>query len=82
MVGLRVDRKLESIRAGTYRPSDFIIADAKDGEMGGGIQVAGPVRDPKTGMTDGQKPYSAYREAIVEMTQADPVKPMRWPSWS
>lgn len=30
----RLDEKLARIRAGTYRASDFIIADAKDGDMG------------------------------------------------
>ncbi len=76
MGDLRVDRKLESIRSGNYRPSDFIIADAKDGEMGGGIRVAGPARDAKTGKTDGFKPYAAYRAAIEEMTRADLVDVM------
>ncbi len=76
MGGLRVDRKLASIRSGNYRPADFIIADAKDGEMGGGIRVAGPARDPKTGVADGFKSYAAYREAIAEMTRADLVDVM------
>ena len=73
---LRVDRKLESIRGGTYRPTDFIIADAKDGEMGGGIHVAGPAREPKTGAVDGFKPYAVYNKAIAEMTRADLVDVM------
>ena len=76
MAGLRLDRKLENIRAGNYRPTDFIIADAKDAEMGGGIHVAGPSRDPKTGATVGQKPYSAFAEAIKEMTRSDLVDVM------
>ena len=76
MAGLRLDRKLEKIRAGDYRPTDFIIADAKDAEMGGGIQVAGPARDPKTGVTDGLKPYPTYSEAIREMTRSDLVDVM------
>ena len=40
-----LDRKLASIRQGTYAPADFIIADAKDGDMGGGITVFGPADD-------------------------------------
>ncbi len=76
MADLRLDRKLESIRAGNYRPSDFIIADAKDPEMGGGIEAAGPARDPKTGVTDGFKPYPTFREAIAEMTKSDLVDVM------
>ena len=32
-----LDTKLKKIRRGKYKPSDFIIADAKDADMGGGI---------------------------------------------
>lgn len=38
----RLDRKLEAIRAGRYRPDDFIIADAKDADMAFGVLAAGP----------------------------------------
>jgi hypothetical protein len=34
---LRLDKKLQNIRAGRYTRSDFIIADAKDGDMGSGV---------------------------------------------
>ncbi len=40
-----LDAKLASIRRGEYRPQDFIIADAKDGDMGGGIAAFGPAPD-------------------------------------
>ena len=40
-----LDRKLARIREGTYSPADFIIADAKDGDMGGGITAFGPAGD-------------------------------------
>jgi DhnA family fructose-bisphosphate aldolase class Ia len=42
----RLDDKLARIVAGRYRPSDFIIADAKDGDMGPSISIAslGPHR--------------------------------------
>ena len=33
----RLREKLSQIRAGNYKPADFIIADAKDADMGGGI---------------------------------------------
>jgi len=42
----RLDDKLSRIRAGAYRRADFIIADAKDADMGGGAQCAGPARQP------------------------------------
>jgi len=40
----RLDTKLARILAGQYRPSDFIIADAKDPDMGPSIGSAGPHR--------------------------------------
>ncbi|MCY4453219.1 MAG: hypothetical protein OXC01_14810 [Immundisolibacterales bacterium] len=40
-----LDRKLARIRQGSYTPADFIIADAKDGDMGGGITAFGPKAD-------------------------------------
>lgn len=50
----RLDEKLARIAAGQYRPSDFIIADAKDGDMGPSITSCGPRRAP-----DGS--WSRYR---------------------
>lgn len=41
----RLDEKLASIRAGTYTKRDFIIADAKDGDMGPSLTSTGPKRD-------------------------------------
>jgi hypothetical protein len=40
----KLDEKLARIRAGKYKPSDFIIADAKDGDMGSGVLGAAPKR--------------------------------------
>lgn len=40
----KLDRKLANIRAGRYKPTDFIIADAKDGDMGAGITATGFVQ--------------------------------------
>jgi hypothetical protein len=41
----RAEQKLERIRAGEYRRTDFLIADAKDSDMGPSMSWAGPVRD-------------------------------------
>ena len=41
----RLDTKLAKIRAGNYKKGDFIIADAKDGDMSNPIPGTGPVRD-------------------------------------
>ena len=37
----RMDTKLRNIREGRYKPADFIIADAKDGDAGAGVTCAG-----------------------------------------
>ncbi|MFO1039246.1 MAG: hypothetical protein U1E45_20575 [Geminicoccaceae bacterium] len=40
----RLDQKLARIRAGHYKRADFIIADAKDGDMGPSLTSTGPHR--------------------------------------
>jgi len=37
-----LDIKLKTIRDGNYKPADFIIADAKDGDMAMGMAAPGP----------------------------------------
>jgi hypothetical protein len=51
---MRLDEKLARIRAGQYARADFIIADAKDGDMGPSLTATGPKRAP-----DGE--WSRYR---------------------
>lgn len=58
----RLSQKLGRIRGDTYQPQDFIIADAKDGDMGGGAGATGI--DPETGLA---YPASVYRSAMKEM---------------
>jgi DhnA family fructose-bisphosphate aldolase class Ia len=41
----RLDEKLARIRAGRYTPRDFIIADAKDPDMGPSLTATGPLRE-------------------------------------
>jgi hypothetical protein len=41
---VRLDDKLARILSGAYRRSDFIIADAKDPDMGPGLHAVGPAR--------------------------------------
>ena len=36
--------KLQKIRNHKYKPRDFIIADAKDGDLAMGITTPGPLR--------------------------------------
>jgi hypothetical protein len=42
----RLDQKLARIHAGQYTPADFIIADAKDPDMGPSLWASGPKRNP------------------------------------
>ena len=53
----KLDEKLARIRAGKYKRSDFILADAKDGDMGAGVLGAAPKRAP-TARVSGARPAS------------------------
>jgi DhnA family fructose-bisphosphate aldolase class Ia len=64
MVKKTLDRKLAAIRSGGYKPTDFIIADAKDGDIGFGAASAGPDLDNPGRF----KPRAAHLQAIREMT--------------
>ena len=63
-----LDSKLARIHAGKYTPKDFIIADAKDGDMGFGTTCPGPVRG-----TNKLKTKTQYLEAMTEMTKSGMV---------
>ena len=56
----RIDEKLARIQGGRYAPSDFIIADAKDGDMGFGLAGAGPHRE-----ADGRSTRYRTREEFL-----------------
>ena len=55
-----LDLKLDKIRNGNYQNTDFIIADAKDGDMGGGVFATGSMLDNP----EKTKPYKAYLQAM------------------
>lgn len=59
-----LNHKLETIKSGRYTPHDFIIADAKDGDMAFGC--ATPGRDDEGRL----RPLSAYRDDMVRVTQS------------
>jgi DhnA family fructose-bisphosphate aldolase class Ia len=70
MVARTLDQKLNRIRAGRYRRADFIIADAKDADMGFGLIAPGP---------DGQggfKSREQYLDAMTAMTRSGLVDVM------
>ena len=61
----RLDEKLARIRAGAYRRSDFIIADAGDAEMGPGLHAIGPARE-----RDGSSKRFLTRAEFIEAIEA------------
>jgi hypothetical protein len=61
----RLDEKLARIRAGRYQRSDFIIADAKDPDMGPSVTSCGPVRQK-----DGSSTRNRTREEFLDQIQA------------
>jgi hypothetical protein len=61
----RYDEKIGRIRAGQYRRADFIIADAKDGDMGSGVTAAAPKRSP-----DGMRKQPRTRAEFLDEIQA------------
>jgi len=69
----RMDAKLARIRNGQYTPKDFIIADAKDGDMALGTGVSGPELDETGKPTGRMKPLKVYRDAMEEMIRSDLV---------
>lgn len=68
----RMDTKLENIRAGRYRRTDFMIADAKDADMGSGIAGLGTVRGPD-GIVQRYRSRQEFLDSIVEIIEQDIV---------
>ena len=64
MIGSTLADKLDSIRSGQYSPGDFIIADAKDGDMAFGVTAPGP-----NGL-GGFWPRQHYLDAMASMAQS------------
>ena len=61
----RLDEKLARIRAGQYRRQDFIIADAKDPDMGPSLTSSGPKR-----AADGTWERYRSREEFLDQIRA------------
>jgi DhnA family fructose-bisphosphate aldolase class Ia len=59
-----LDQKLNRIRAGRYRHADFIIADAKDADMGFGLTAPGPDGN------GGFRSRDQYLDAMAAMTRS------------
>lgn len=69
----RMDRKLAKIQAGSYTPKDFIIADAKDGDMALGTGTAGPELDRDGKPTGRMRPLQVYRDNMETMIKSDSI---------
>lgn len=61
----RLDQKLARIRAGKYTRKDFIIADAKDPDIGPSLAAAGPKRE-----ADGSWTRYRTREEFLDQIRA------------
>ena len=71
-----LDTKLKNIRSGNYKPSDFIIADAKDADMGGGRRAPGFIREENGKLTETPASYDSYLNKMKEMTKSQMVDVM------
>jgi len=71
----RLDEKLARIRGGKYTQSDFIIADAKDGDMGPSLTSTGPKRE-KDGSWTRYRTRAEFLDQIAAIVAQDVVDVM------
>ena len=69
---VRLDEKLARIRGGAYRRSDFIIADAKDPDMGPGLHAVGPA-PAADGATTRFRTRAEFLDSIEAIVKQDVV---------
>ncbi len=69
----RLDHKLARIRAGQYARSDFIIADAKDGDMGSGCTTPAPARCKNGSPAPSPRRLQTYLDQIKAVVEQDIV---------
>jgi hypothetical protein len=62
-----LDAKLKRITSGKYKPTDFIVADAKDPEMSAGVSSTGPkdLHDEGKGFL----PVETFRQSIIDVVK-------------
>ena len=70
MITAKLQSKLDKIKSGHYSPSDFIIADAKDGDMAFGVAAPGPVDSNVTTESVKFKTKSDYLAAMKAMANS------------
>ena len=71
-----LDTKLKNITSGNYKPADFIIADAKDADMGGGRRAPGIIRNSDGTPTEKPATYNSYLDKMEAMTKSELVDVM------
>ena len=62
-----LDAKLKRITSGKYKPTDFIVADAKDPEMSAGVSSPGPKDLHDEGK--GHHTVETFRQSIVDVVK-------------
>jgi len=67
----RLDRKLANIRAGRYTRADFVIADAKDSDVGAGVTATGFDYSVKPPRRRSRQEFIAQIEAIIKQDIVD-----------
>lgn len=65
-----LDLKLQRIRNYNFSPKDFIIADAKDADMGGGIPAPGNKRNKNRLILNQYKNLKDYLDLMESMTKS------------
>ena len=68
-----LDIKLKNILSSNYKPSDFIIADAKDADMAAGIRAPGYIRKEDGTLTDKPASYQSYIDKMESMSKSEEV---------
>lgn len=73
MVTTRLEEKLARISEDPLGAKDFLICDAKDGDMGGGIPMPGPRRDERGRPTGAYRTRADYLDQIRALVRQDVV---------
>ena len=71
MVTTRLEEKLARIRKDPQGARDFLICDAKDGDMGGGIPMPGPRRGSEGRPGGAFKTRRDYLDQVTVLVRQD-----------
>src|SRR5919106_819835 len=71
MVTTRLEERLARIREDPQGARDFLICDAKDGDMGGGIPMPGPRRDGEGRPSSAFKTRRDYLDQVTALVRQD-----------